>query len=114
MLADYDRKLLTAYVDGELTSRQRKLVARLLQRSPEARDLLRKLQADADALRRLPRPRLGPDFPRRVFQAIAGLSARPARQRLAREARPGVLTWSGWVAAALVLFAVGVGSYHYF
>ncbi len=44
MLLDRYRELLTAYVDGELTARQRRHVARLLRRSPEARQLLQQLQ----------------------------------------------------------------------
>ena len=57
MLPDRDRQLLSAFVDGELSSRQRRHVERLLRRSGEARTLLRRLQEDARELRHLPRPR---------------------------------------------------------
>ena len=43
MLPEQDRELLTSYVDGELSTRQRKTVLRLLRRSAEARELLRQL-----------------------------------------------------------------------
>ena len=61
MLLDRYRQLLTAYVDGELSSRQRRHVVRLLHRSAEARRLLRQLEADAKSLRDLPRPALSVD-----------------------------------------------------
>src|SRR5215831_7986877 len=69
MLSDQFRQLLTAYVDGELSSRQRKAVQRLLRRSPEARSLLLKLQEDARRLRALPRHRLGEVFTARVVRS---------------------------------------------
>ncbi len=37
MLSDRMRQLLTAYVDGELTDRQREAATRLLEQSAEAR-----------------------------------------------------------------------------
>lgn len=113
MLADSCRQLLTAYVDGELTSRQRKLVLRLLSRSPEARQLLQKLQHDAEALRRLPRQRLGPDFARHVVQAIESRPLRPAMRHVAAR-WAGVPAWVGWAAAAAILVAIGLGSYFFF
>jgi hypothetical protein len=111
MLSEEVRRLLTACVDGELTNRQRKAVARLLRRSPEARALLRKLQGDAERLRALPRPRLGDDFTARVVRA---LRLRQAQQRRAA-ARPSHFpTWAGLSAAAVVLLAVSLGSFFYF
>src|SRR5262249_30056386 len=62
MLRARHRELLPAYVDGELSNRQRRQFLRLLHRSPEARVLLRQMQRDAKALRDLPRPRLPGDL----------------------------------------------------
>jgi hypothetical protein len=113
MLSRRCYELLTACVDGELTARQRKLVQRLLHRSAEARALLRQLKQDAAALRGLPRPQLGPDFPARVVRSVRerGLhrprvAARPAPQPLP--------AWVGVGLAASVLFLVGLGSFLYF
>src|SRR2546430_2493824 len=47
MLPERGRELLTAYVDGELSARQRRHVLRLLRHSAEARRLLQRLQGDA-------------------------------------------------------------------
>ena len=44
MLSERDLQLLTAFVDGELTRRERKVVLRLLHRSSQARSVLQELQ----------------------------------------------------------------------
>src|SRR5215472_14227924 len=112
MLPDSDAQLLTAYVDGEVSSRQRKAVVRLLRRSPEARKLLRDLQDDARALRELPRPQLAPDFADSVLQAITRSGLRPPRPSVRPPA--AVPLWKVLSVAAAVLVAVGVSSYLYF
>src|SRR5437867_3651895 len=111
MLSEQVRQLLTAYVDGELTNRQRKAVLRLLRRSPEARALLGKLRQDAERLRALPRPHLGGDFTARVLRAVHQEQSRRRRETAARAAFPA---WAGLAAAAAVLLAVGTGSFLYF
>lgn len=114
MLAEPYREILTAYVDGELPARQREAVLRLLHRSPEARDYLRQLQADAENLRSLPRRQLAPDFSQRVLQSIHDRNLRPGRLR---PTRPVPVTLPGWVsvaAAAAVLLMVSATSYLYF
>jgi hypothetical protein len=113
MMSDRYYQLLTAYVDGELSARQRKAVARLLHRSAEARALLRRLQQDAETLRRLPRRRLDPDFPSRVVQAIRDRDMK-LRRRLERTSPQPYPVWVGLALAASVLFLVGFGSYFYF
>jgi hypothetical protein len=114
MLADRYHELLTAYVDGELGARQRKAVLRLLRRSAEARGLLRQLQDDAAALRRLPRPRLGEDFPSRVLQAVRNRRLHPGRPALPRLQPRSVPVWVGVALAASILLLVGLSSYLYF
>jgi hypothetical protein len=113
MLSDRCYQLLTAYVDGELSARQRRAVQRLLRGSPEARALLRQLQDDAEALRRLPRRRLDPDF---SFRVLTSLHERGLvhRQRLAQLQTQPFPAWVGMALAASVLFLVGFGSYFYF
>jgi hypothetical protein len=112
MLSDSLRQLLTAYVDGELSNRQRRAVQRLLRRSAEARTLLRKLQEDAARLRALPRQHLDGEFSARVLSAV-GRSRPPARPRVA-VAPASFPMWAGFAAAAAVILAVGLGSYFYF
>ena len=53
MLPDRQSQLLTAYVDGELGTRDRHAVEKLLSSSQEARVLLESLEKDAKRLREL-------------------------------------------------------------
>ncbi len=116
MLLDRYRQLLTAYVDGELTARQRRHVARLLRRSPEARQLLQKLQEDAQSLRHLPRPSLPIDLTGPVLHTIAARRLTPGQRHIARLSPAS--SWAGplvaWAAAAAVLLVLGAASYLYF
>jgi hypothetical protein len=113
MLPDRDRQLLTAYVDGELTGRQQRHVARLLRRSPEARVLLQQLQTDSRVLRGLPRPPLPRDFAEPVVKAIVERRLGPARRRSAPVPRV-IPAWAGLAAAAAVLCVIGLASYFFF
>ena len=64
MLPDRLCQLLTAYVDGELTVRRARAVQRLLERTPEARELLAQLRANAERLRALDEPEARPHLAR--------------------------------------------------
>ncbi len=116
MLSDRYRQLLTAYVDGELSSRQRRHVVRLLHRSAEARQLLEQLKADARALRQLPPPPLPADFTDPVLRLIAERNVTPHQRRILQAASTPI--WIGpltsWAVAAAVLLTLGIASYVYF
>jgi hypothetical protein len=114
MLNDQYTELLTAYVDGELTNRQRKAVLRLLRRSSDARKLLRDLQEDAERVRRLPRQHLAHDFSARVLHTIAQRKLRPGRLRPSRPLPLQVPAWIAVTVAASVLLMVTATSYIYF
>ena len=116
MLVDRYRQLLTAYVDGELSSRQRRHVGRLLRRSPEARQLLQQLQEDARSLRHLPRPHLPIDLTGPVIRTIVERRLTPGQRRVAkvRPATSWVAPIAAWAAAAAVLMVLGAASYLYF
>lgn len=106
-LSDPDLQLLTAFVDGELSNRQRKAVVRLLHRSSEARAFLKELQEVAFGLKQLPRLKLEADFANQVMAQID--ADRLAIQPLATPApatKPRV-TMPRWAMAAAVLLAVG-------
>ncbi len=113
MLPDRSLQLLTAYVDGELSPRQRRLVERLLQSSPEARQLLRQLQQDAQQLQQLPRPTLPHDLSRPVLQTIVQRGLTPTQSAQVNQRRR-VPFWRGVAAAAAVLLGLGLGSFWYF
>lgn len=105
-------KILTAYVDGELTPRQRKAVRRYLSRSPKARKFCRQMKADARILRTIAWPTLDRDLSDTIVDQIKTLPEfrLPAvAGRLEPRRR-----WSAIAAAAAVLLAVGIGSYAYF
>jgi anti-sigma factor RsiW len=110
MLSDDVCRLLTAHVDGELNERQRQAVERLVQRSPEARQLLDQLQADANTLRKLPRRQLPSDFALQVTGAITTRQLHPGQRRVWQPSSR-ILAWGG--AAASVLLAAGLGSFYY-
>jgi len=112
MLAERHVRLLTAYVDGELPSGQRRRLARLLRRSKEARALLRQLQGDSQQLRALPAVAAPADLSGSVLAAIGQSRPRPApRPRLFTPTASSFPTWTGWAAAAAVLLVVGIGSF---
>jgi hypothetical protein len=106
-------QLLTAYIDGELSSRRRRAVQRLLRKSPEARRLLERLQDDSKELRKLSRSKLERDLAPRIMRAISERRLHVAR-RAAIAQRPPFPAWAGYAAAASVLLAVFCGSYLYF
>jgi hypothetical protein len=112
MLPDRFSRLLTAYVDGELDSQQRKAVLRLLRRSGEARELLRDLRINAARLRGLPAQTLGSDFAQQILQSIGSRKAQSAR-RSAVLIRAYVPAWLGVATAAAVLLVAGIGTYVY-
>jgi len=110
MLATHDQELLTAYVDGELTARQRRAAARLLRRSGEARLLLKQLTEDSGQLKSIPAPRLSVDLSSSVLESIAQRCLKPIRRARVPAAR-AFPAWTGVAAAAAVLLLVGLGSF---
>jgi hypothetical protein len=111
MIPDRWRELLSGYVDGELTQRQHRLVERVLEQSAEARELLRRLEADAAALRRLAPPVLDRDLSPAVLNAIRERGLCP-RRRLVFRSQPALFSSGAVLAgAAAVLLLVGMSSY---
>src|SRR5579862_6761162 len=110
MLVETDRLLLTAFVDGELSSRQHRQLLKLLRRSPEARSLLRELQENARTLKHLPRPKMLKDLSAHTIQLIVERSMKPRSRPLAASKR-GFSVWLGYAAAAAVLLVVAGASY---
>jgi anti-sigma factor RsiW len=114
MLSEQHRELLSAYVDGEVRTRQRKTVLRLLRKSAEARNLVRQMQENSRRLRRLPRQPLSPEFEARLLQAFADSQATAAPLPPTAPPAPTLPLWLSVLAAAVVLTAVAVGSFLYF
>src|SRR5262245_15616447 len=109
MLDERALELLTAYVDGELTRRERKAALRLLNESSEARAVLGDLQKNVHRLRQLPRHQLPADFAASVLDAMQRPVA-PMPGAAAALPRRRSRAWKGLAAAAAVLLAI-VGGY---
>ena len=110
MLSSEEQELLTAYVDGELSGPKRRLVARLLRRSAEARTLLRDLQGDSRELRAMPTLRAPVDLSSRILRRIEA-APRPVLRVPRRAAPVRFPLYRGLAAAAAVLLLVGLGSF---
>jgi hypothetical protein len=113
MLPELDRKLLTAFVDGELSSRQLRHALKLLRRSAEARILLSQLEKQARALHELPRVRSHPELSDSVLLEIQKRRLAPSRRTLPPP-RSFVSVWGGYAAAAAILLVVCGASYVFF
>jgi len=112
MLSNDVQQLLVGYVDAELTPQQWESASRFLKQSAEAREFVLGLQADADALRKLPRRQLAPGFPEKVLGAINDRRLHGSRH--AKLAQASVYpAWIGVAAAAAVVFVVGIGALVY-
>jgi anti-sigma factor RsiW len=125
MLSDRHCQLLTAYVDGVLSARRRKVVLKLLRKLPEAREILKELEEHAEKLRRLPAVKLEPEFASRVVEAIqarpAEIVADPVSDTVPlepisprRAPVPWLPAWARISAAAAVLGFITFGSYLFF
>ena len=113
MLSDRHCQLLSAYVDGELSQRQRKVAVRLLRRSSEARSLLRELKEDAKSIQDLPQHQLAPEFTMELLRRIGELAPASAAAPVLAGTR-SFPAWLGTAAAAAVLLMVTTASYFFF
>lgn len=113
MLSKRHEILLTAFVDGELSRREKRHAIRLLRKSREARALYRKLREDAEKLRSLSTPPLPIDLSDSVLTELSRRQLRRIRRELQTEPHH-VPSWLGVAMAASVLLVVGLASYWFF
>ncbi|MGE0755555.1 MAG: anti-sigma factor [Pirellulaceae bacterium] len=78
-----NQELLSAYLDGELTADERKLVERRLVDEPDVRGLLEQLRRQREWLQALPRRPAPADFQQRVLARIAEAVPRAGNAKLA-------------------------------
>lgn len=116
---DFDDELLSAYVDGELTTAERALVEERLRTYPAAAALVEELRGLSAAVKSLPRETLGRDLRATILaeasEARADLAAHsPARDDQLEPLPPhnhwqGIrrgLVWSAFAIAATLVFAI--------
>jgi hypothetical protein len=107
MLSERDLELLSAFVDGELSRRERKAVLRLLNRSSEARSVLQDFQEAAHRFQELPARHLGKDFAEQVLHALPKQAQQPIQERRKITIRRWP-RWANYAAAAAIVLAVGI------
>lgn len=113
-MKDRHLQLLTAFVDGELSQRERKVVLRLLHGSSEARTVLQQLQENAHALKQLPQQRLPEDFAAAVLNAMKPrTTAPPVEAAPALPARRSRLRLATALATAAAILLAASASWYY-
>jgi negative regulator of sigma E activity len=117
MLPEHLQELLTAAVDGELTSAERRLVDKLLRDSEDARAFHAGIVADAQRLRRLPRATPTDDLAASVMNQIDERCLMPTPLPMPRRTRfwepQKLLPWISMATAACVIILVSVCGYVY-
>src|ERR1051325_865874 len=108
MLSDEMMQLLTSYVDGELTPRQREEVMRLLNKSAEARDALKQLQENAHKLKQLPKHKVEPSLVDEIVAAIEQEKSRTRPYSPPKRRRSVLPYFVVAMAASFIVFAVGL------
>lgn len=108
MLPDRLSRLLTGFVDGQLSGSEQKQALELLSRSPEARELLQRLQADAQMLAALPRAQLPTEFNEQLLISLPERSLKIAEFSKTPERRFTFRHAGVFAAAATLLIALGI------
>ena len=104
MLSEQEIQLLTSYVDGELNQRQRNAATRLMNKSSEARALVKELQENAHKVKMLPKHKVEPSLVDEIVKAIEESKAQPKQP-----APPLRRVWLPYLTASLaaaILIAV--------
>jgi hypothetical protein len=115
MLPERITELLSAYVDGELSSRERRSVTRILRKSAEARQMLHKLKKDSMILRKLPRKKTQIDLSQSAMGTISLRGIKLPKVESVPQPPPGAARtrpfWIRTAVAGVVLLAVLAASY---
>lgn len=101
---DFDRELLSAYVDGELTGAERAAVEARLASDPAAQRQVDEFRRLSGMIQALPRPTLPGDFSSKVLQR-AKESTPTEKVKPVRLGMPIGRTWRSWFWAGAALAA---------
>ena len=112
-MQDRQIELLTAFIDGEVTRRERIAVLRLLNQSSEARRTLWQLQQNSLALKQLPAKTLPANFSSTIVGIIAKTAAVPVPARPVVPSRLSRKVFVRLAWAAGLLLAVTGGLYYF-
>ncbi len=117
MLPSHLQELLTAAVDGEMTSAEQRLVEKLLRDSEPARQFHAQLQSDAARLRRLPAAMPPEDLAANVMNLIDDRCMLPTPLPMQRRKKTRnlqqLMPWISVSTAAVAIIAVSLFSYYY-
>src|SRR3954451_21136816 len=102
-LSPEERANLAAYIDGELTENEARVIATKLSFSPTARREVESLTKTWELLEYLPRPKASDDFPDRTLTSLRSLGA----NRLMWDRAS---SWLGPASRLLITLAVAAGS----
>jgi anti-sigma factor RsiW len=94
-------EMISAYLDGELSSDERQAVERAMQQDAACRQLYDQLRALRESLQGLPRHELEPEFAARVLQRIAEIRPDHAPQPAPVPAPRGFRRGLVWAAVAI-------------
>jgi hypothetical protein len=108
MLPDRLSRLLTGFVDGQLSALEQKQALELLRRSAEARALLHHLQEDARLLGAMPHAQLSPEFSEQLQASLPQRLPRVAQFPKKPERRFSWRYAGVCAAAATLLLALGI------
>jgi hypothetical protein len=117
MLPAHLQELLTAAVDGELNSAERRMVEKVLRDSRAAREFHARISSDATRLRRLPVVSPSDDLARSILNVIADRALTPTPLPMPRPQRFDVAKLVPWISiatAASVILMVSVSAYIFF
>lgn len=116
MLPAHTQELLTAFVDGELSAAEKRLVEKLLRESDEARAFHGQIQKQSQRLRTLPTAVPSDDLAASIMNMISDRGMMPTPLPMPRRhgaAAQRLLPWISIATAATVVIAVGLFAYLY-
>lgn len=109
MLPDRLSRLITGLVDGQLSAAEQKQALGLVRRSADARELLKRLQQDAQLVAALPRAQLPAEFNEHLLASLPKRALKAAEFSSKKHDRRFNLQHAGvYAAAATLLLALGI------
>jgi anti-sigma factor RsiW len=107
-LTPEERANLVAYIDGELTDNESRVIATKLTQSATARQEADSLKKTWELLNYLERPQASVEFPERTLTSIRAIDARGTTwESVARSWASRIASFSMWLVVATLALALG-------